>query len=322
MLQVAGGKERIKIFNEGLLSKSNQISSEDIVIIPAFGTSLEVLEILKKKNINTAKFNTTCPFVSKVWNRLTQISQNGFTVVIYGAAKHEETRSTFSRAKKHGPAIIVENIKEAKMLCDFIKSGKNEKSIKNTFKKKHSEKFNFKKDLEKIGVVNQTTMLASDTKKIINLFTETLKKKHPNQEANNYIANTKDTLCYATNENQESTLKLLKSDVDIAIVVGGYNSSNTNHLVELCSEKTKTFFINSAEKIFTNNSILHFDINTKQEITTKNFLPKKKCKLILTSGASCPDMLLEDIMLKLSKLKKESLESKKVLDTFKAKYSV
>lgn len=300
----------------------SEISSEDIVIIPAFGTSLEVLEILNKKNINTAKFNTTCPFVSKVWNRLTQISQNGFTVVIYGAAQHEETRSTFSRAKKHGPAIIVENIKEAEILCDFITSRKNEKSIKNIFKKKCSQKFNFNKDLEKIGVVNQTTMLASDTKKIINLFTETYKKKHPNQETNNYVANTKDTLCYATNENQESTLNLLKANVDAAIVVGGYNSSNTNHLVELCSKKTKTFFINSADKIFANNSILHFDINIKKEIITKNFLPKKKCKLILTSGASCPDMLLEDIMLKLSNLKRESLESKKVLDAFKAKYSV
>ena len=144
-----------------------EVKENDIVIIPAFGTSLEILKILKNKKINTEKFNTTCPFVEKVWNRLQQISNKGFTVIIYGTARHEETRSTFSRAKKYGPAIIVENTKDVKLLCDFILGVENEINIKKIFQKKCSEKFDFQKDLKKIGVVNQTTMLASDTKQII-----------------------------------------------------------------------------------------------------------------------------------------------------------
>ncbi len=299
----------------------HNINKDDIIIIPAFGTSLEILQILKKKNINTEKFDTTCPFVEKVWNRLQQISTRGFTVIIYGTAKHEETRSTFSRAKKHGPSIIVENIKEVQLLCDFILGKKNEVEIKNIFQNKYSNNFNFKKDLQKVGVVNQTTMLASDTKQIIDLFTNALTLVYGERNIKNHIANTRDTLCYATNENQESTLRLLKEDVDLAIIVGGYNSSNTTHLVELTSEKTKnTFFINSADKILTNNTIKHFDIILKKEIITKNFLPLKKCKILLTSGASCPDIILEEIMMKLTKINKVKINEKEIIKAFEMQY--
>jgi len=299
----------------------NNINKDDIVIIPAFGTSLEILEILKEKNINTEKFDTTCPFVEKVWNRLEQISRKGFTVVIYGTAQHEETRSTFSRAKKHGPSIIVENIKEVQALCNFMSGKESELNMKKIFKNKCSENFNFKKNLEKLGVVNQTTMLASDTKHIIDLFTDTLVLKHGEHNIQNYIANTRDTLCYATNENQESTLRLLQEEVDLAIIVGGYNSSNTTHLVELTSETTKnTYFINSAKKISQNNRIKHFDIVLKQEIITKQFLPKKKCKILLTSGASCPDILLENIILKLAAINNITIDQKEIVKDFEIRY--
>ena len=299
----------------------SKINKNDIVIIPAFGTSLEVLEILKKKEINTEEFNTTCPFVSKVWNRLKNISQKGYTVIIYGTAKHEETRSTFSRASKYGPAIIVESIQDAYFLCQFMKKQKSADQIEAIFKNKYSKKFNFKKDLKKIGVVNQTTMLASDTQKIINLFSDTLQFIHKTDNIANYIANTRDTLCYATNENQDSTLQLMNHNVDMAIVVGGYNSSNTTHLVELISKKIPTFFINSADQISTQNSITHFDIKTKKEIQKKNFLPSKKCKIILTSGASCPDIILENIMLKLTQIKKTTIDKEKIIKSFKLQYS-
>ena len=298
-----------------------KITKNDIVIIPAFGTSLETLKILKEKQINTEKFNTTCPFVSKVWNRLSQIAQKGYTVVIYGTANHEETRSTFSRASQHGPTIIVENTEDARLLCDFIKHQKDVSKIHNRFKKKWSKNFNIKTDLTKLGVVNQTTMLASETKKIINLFSDAFKAKHKTDEVSNYVANTRDTLCYATNENQESTLSLLNNNVDFAIIAGGYNSSNTTHLVELISKKTTAFFINSADKISINNSITHFDIKTGKEVEKNNFLPNKKCKIILTSGASCPDIILENIMLKIVQIKNEKVIEKEIIKRFKKQYT-
>ena len=281
----------------------NKITSSDIVIVPAFGTSLETLEILKSKKINTEKFDTTCPFVAKVWNRSKAIADKGFTTIIHGKAEHEETRSTFSRAKKHGPAIIIETMDDVYDLCEIIKNNNSPK--KKLFHNKTSDFFDFSKDLKKIGVVNQTTMLASETKKIISLITNVFQEIHNKDNVQDYVANTRDTLCYATNENQESTIELLKTKADIAIIVGGYNSSNTTHLVELASEKLTTFFINSSKKIFKDNSILHFDINSKKEILSKKFLPQKKCKIILTSGASCPDVILEKIIRKISLIKKK-----------------
>ena len=296
----------------------NKISNKDIVIIPAFGTSLEILQILEEKKINTEKFDTTCPFVSKVWNRSKEIAQQGFTTIIHGKANHEETRSTFSRAKKYGPAIIVEKMEDVHTLCEVIRN--NDSNKKKLFKNKTSADFNFTTDLKKVGIVNQTTMLASETKTIIELITKTFQKIHQKEDVQEYIANTRDTLCYATNENQESTIELLKHNVDIAVIVGGYNSSNTSHLAELAAEKTQTFFINSAEKIFSNNSIKHFDIYTKKEIITTNFLPKKTCNIILTSGASCPDVIIEKVMIKISQLMTNKINSNEVIEMFEKKY--
>ena len=298
----------------------NVVKSDDIVIVPAFGTSLETLQILKEKNIKIEKFDTTCPFVSKVWNRSELIAKKGYTIIVHGKANHEETRSTFSRAKKHGPTIIVENIKDVKLLCKLMKNP-NDTTFQMHFKNKCSKSLNTKTDLIKIGVVNQTTMLASETKEIINLFTNTLQDLHKKDDVQEYIANTRDTLCYATNENQESTISLLTHNVDLAIIVGGYNSSNTTHLVELASKKTNTFFINSAKKISLENHIKHFDIETKKEVLTKSFLPNKKCNIILTSGASCPDIILEEIMIKLAQIKNQELNKETILNKLKIKYS-
>ena len=302
------------------LIKWEKIKENDIVIIPAFGASLEILEILKTKNIKTEQFNTTCPFVSKVWNRSQDIAKKGYTIIIHGHANHEETRSTFSRSKKYGPTIIVENIKDVELLCDIIENKTTHTVFLEKFKNKCSDKFNPKNDLKKIGVVNQTTMLASETKDIINLFTHRFKEIYTNNNIESHIANTRDTLCYATNENQESTLELLKHNVDIAIIVGGYNSSNTTHLAELASQKIKTFFINSEKKISLKNRIKHYDIEKKKEIETDNFLPKKKCKIILTSGASCPDIVLENIMIKLAKIKNQKINKAHIITDFEKKY--
>lgn len=302
-----------------LIDWSN-IKQNDIVIIPAFGTSLEILKILKDKKINTEQFNTTCPFVSKVWNRSKDLAKKGYTIIIHGKANHEETRSTFSRSKKYGPTIIVETIDDVQLLCDFIINKNIHGDFYKKFKNKYSDNFNPEIDLMKIGVVNQTTMLASETQEIIDLFSSTFKEIDGKENIAQHIANTRDTLCYATNENQESTLELLKHDTDIAIIVGGYNSSNTTHLAELASKKNKTFFINSEKKISLKNEIKHFNVTTKKEVITKGFLPIEKCKIILTSGASCPDIVLEKVMLKIAAIKNQIIDKNKILIEFDTKY--
>jgi len=298
----------------------SKIKKNDIVIIPAFGASLEVLDILKNKQINTKQFDTTCPFVSKVWNRSENLARKGYTIIIHGKANHEETRSTFSRSKKHGPTIIVETIDDVKFLCDFIENRKSKLDFYEKFEEKYSNQFDPDRDLMKIGVVNQTTMLASETKEIIDLLSSTFKKINKEDNIIRNIANTRDTLCYATNENQESTLELLKNNTDLAIIVGGYNSSNTTHLAELAEKNNKTFFINSEKKISLKNHIKHFDIKTKKEITTLNFLPNKKCKIILTSGASCPDIVLEKIMLKIAAIKNQKINRNDLLKKIEMNY--
>ncbi|MBJ05159.1 MAG: 4-hydroxy-3-methylbut-2-enyl diphosphate reductase [Flavobacteriales bacterium] len=294
----------------------DKIKKEDIIIIPAFGTSLEILEILKKKQISIHKFDTTCPFVSKVWNRSELLAKQGYTIIIHGKAKHEETRSTFSRCRKHGPSIIVENIDDVNELCKIIRN-KNQNKFLSIFQNKCSNSFNIDRDLIKIGVVNQTTMLASETKKIINKFKDTYSLLYG--DSTKHVANTRDTLCYATNENQDSTLELLKHKADLSIIVGGYNSSNTSHLVELSSKKIPTYFINS-EKNIKNNTIRHFDLKLKKMVLKENFLPQESCKIILTSGASCPDVILEKIMNKIVKIRRQKLSKEEVLNTLEKYY--
>ena len=296
------------------------IHKEDIVIIPAFGVSLEILKILKNKNINTEEYNTTCPFVAKVWNRSEEIARKGYTNIIHGKFNHEETRSTFSRTRKYGHSLIVENIEDVKKLCLYIENKKEKKLFVEDFRYKFTNDFNVDKHLIKIGVVNQTTMLASETKEIISMLTDSFIKKYGSENITDHIANTRDTLCYATNENQESTIKLLEKNADIAIVAGGYNSSNTSHLAELATKKIKTFFINSSNKISLDNTITHFDIELKKEIKTLNFLPHKNCKVILISGASCPDLIIEQIMFKILAINKSKINIVDSLNNFKQRY--
>lgn len=277
-----------------------QLSKDDIVIIPAFGTTVEIEQKLNEIGINPYHFNTTCPFVEKVWNRSEQLGSENYTIVIHGKHTHEETRATFSHSKTKAVSVIVRDIEETKLLASFIIGDKSEDEFNKTFSGRFSEGFDFKKDLQKIGVVNQTTMLATETQAIADLLKDTMIKKYGAEDIKNHFADTRDTLCYATNDNQEATYGLLKEKADFAIVVGGYNSSNTSHIVELCEEKLPTYFISSEEKILSDKSILHFDLRNHKEIETENYLPAKEVvDIILTSGASCPDAVVEAVLRKI-----------------------
>ncbi len=275
----------------------DELTKEDIVIIPAFGTTLEIQKKLDAIGINPYQYNTTCPFVEKVWNRSSQLGKEDFTIIIHGKHYHEETRATFSHSKIHGPSLIVRNLEETKFLIEAILGEKSKEDFYLYFDGKYSEGFEPEKDLQKIGVVNQTTMLATETQEIAEQLKTVMIKKYGTQNLSLHFAETGDTLCYATYDNQEATYGLLESPADFAIVVGGYNSSNTSHIVELCEEKLPTYLISSAEKIISKNLIKHFDIHSKSELLTKNFIPvKDKVSILLTSGASCPDSVVDQVL--------------------------
>jgi 4-hydroxy-3-methylbut-2-enyl diphosphate reductase len=284
-----------------IITPWEEITADDIVVIPAFGTSIDIEEKLKSLGIDPYKHNTTCPFVEKVWNRAAGLSGKDYTVIIHGKHKHEETRATFSHTVASGaPSVIVRDLEDANFLCDVILGKKSKAEFYIKFEGKYSEGFNAEKDFEKIGVVNQTTMLATETQEIAEALKAAMLKKYGEENIAFHFADTRDTLCYATNDNQQATLALLKEEADLAIVAGGYNSSNTSHIVELLEEKFKTYLITSDEKILSKDELACYDKTAKREAVIKDYLPKKdKVSIILTSGASCPDSVLDAILNKI-----------------------
>ncbi|MDG1147710.1 MAG: 4-hydroxy-3-methylbut-2-enyl diphosphate reductase [Crocinitomicaceae bacterium] len=275
----------------------DEITLEDIVIIPAFGTTTETRNLLTDKGVDVKTYNTTCPFVEKVWNRSAKLGENDHTIIIHGKYNHEETKATFSHSKENSPSLIVKNMEETKFLSDYILGKHSTEEFNAYFKHKYSANFNPELDLAKIGVVNQTTMLASETQEIASFIRTTMIEKFGEEQIKNHFADTKDTLCYATNDNQSATLELLNQEADLAIVVGGYNSSNTSHLVELLEQKFKTFFIKNDEEISSKNTIKSFNIHSKTTTNSTEFLgDKKTLKIIITSGASCPDAIVDNVM--------------------------
>lgn len=288
-----------------LLIDWDDLREDDIVIVPAFGTTLELEEKLRAKNIEPSHYETTCPFVEKVWNRAEKIGKEGYTVVVHGKPKHEETRATFSHSRAHTPTVVVKDMSEAIHLAKFIKGELPEEQFYRDFKGQYSEGLNIKNDLQRIGVVNQTTMLASETQGISDYLKNIMVEKYAltSENLSTRFADTRDTLCYATNDNQSAVQAMLQTPADLALVIGGYNSSNTSHLVELCEEKLPTYFIKNEDCIQSHEMISHFDLHKHEEVLTENFLPKKEnLKVVITSGASCPDALVERVIERLAAL--------------------
>lgn len=295
-LQDTSGKELIPL---------NSLQPDDIVLIPAFGTTLALEAKLRGIGIQVENYNTTCPFVEKVWNRSEAIAKKNYSIIIHGKPSHEETRATFSHAAADAPAVVVRDMEQARELARFITGDRDHADFYTAFAGQYSEGFEPQRDLQRIGVVNQTTMLASDTQAIADYLKQTMIHHYGLNDGNveERFADTRDTLCYATNDNQSAVFGMLQTPADMAIVVGGYNSSNTSHLVELCEEKLPTYFISSDEKIISAREIRHFDLHQHQEITTTDFLPTHRpIKVLISSGASCPDALVEAVIGKLVSL--------------------
>lgn len=274
-----------------------ELHADDIVIIPAFGTTLEMEEILQNLGVPTEKYNTTCPFVEKVWNRAEKLGTENHTLIIHGKYNHEETRATFSHTALNSEAVIIKNMEEAVFLAKCMTGEASKEAFYDYFKGKHTPNFDPELHLSKIGVINQTTMLASETQEIARFLKAVTEEFAAQTNASRIFADTRDTLCYATNDNQSATEALMNEALDFAIVVGGYNSSNTSHLVELLEQRCPTYFIKDETEILDDSVIRSFNIYTLEVETIENWM--KGGKVGITSGASCPDSIMDSVISKI-----------------------
>jgi 4-hydroxy-3-methylbut-2-enyl diphosphate reductase len=293
----------------------SELHDSDIVLIPAFGTTIEIEEILRSRKVEIEKYNTTCPFVEKVWKRSNEIGTKGYTVIIHGKSKHEETRATFSHASEAAPSVVIRNMKEAIWLGDFVLEKRDPKEFFEIFEGKYSEGFLPERDLQRLGVVNQTTMLATETQEIADYFKALMEQKH-GENYKTYFADTRDTLCYATNDNQDATRAVLTSRSDLSLVIGGYNSSNTAQIHTILQSAGPAFFIEGAQAILNRSELKYFLYDTQQEVVGAWLPQKTHPRIILTSGASCPDRLVDEVMMKILDLFPNSLSPEEVFDSY------
>jgi 4-hydroxy-3-methylbut-2-enyl diphosphate reductase len=278
-----------------------ELKPEDVVIVPAFGTTLEIESRLKEIGLDIQRYNTTCPFVEKVWKRAAQLGDKDYTVVIHGKPSHEETRATFSQSSAHAKSLVVKNMEEAEVLAGYVRGERDWNGFALDFAGRVSEGFRVPEDLERFGVVNQTTMLASDTQAIADHLKAALEQRDGG--SGEKFANTRDTLCYATLDNQTATaqaLEMAREQADLAIVVGGYNSSNTSHLVELSAEVLPTWFIHGVDEFQKDGSLAHFDLKAGERQVEQHWWPAEikgeVPTVLLTSGASCPDSAVDHVL--------------------------
>jgi 4-hydroxy-3-methylbut-2-enyl diphosphate reductase len=294
---VANGIQFLQDTSGKQLIDFDTLTNDDIVLIPAFGTTVDIEKLLVSKGIDVQKYNTTCPFVEKVWNRSEKLGETEHTILIHGKYNHEETRATFSRSSQFAPSLILKDLDEARLLAEYIQEKKDLQEFSIDFEGRHSQGFDPFKHLNKIGVVNQTTMLASETQEITDYLRGVMIEKYGESSIKNHMADTRDTLCYATNDNQSATLGLLEHEADLGIVVGGYNSSNTTHLVELMESKYPVYFIKGASEILSNLEIQYFDIHKKQVVQQNDYMPNNEViSIAITSGASCPDSIMDRVI--------------------------
>ena len=285
------------------------LEPDDVVIIPAFGTEIGLLEQIKSKGCHIV--DTTCGDVMNVWKRVRQNAQEQVTSIIHGRASHEETRATASRARGDGTGhyLIVFDLKEAQLVADYMAGSVTRDVFLDIFQGRHSPGFDPAMHLERIGVANQTTMFKEETEAIQHLLREAV--FHRDGSAANFRRF--DTICAATQDRQDALKNLLRSPLDLLIVIGGYNSSNTTHLAEIGSVKIPTWFVSCADCLESTERIRHFDLTTRKEILHDGpWLPDVYLRIGLTAGASCPNNIIEDVVRRLLSLRGEAIHN----DTF------
>ncbi len=299
--------QRLKEMNVGFIEvidgnkNFSVVDRGDVVILPAFGASVQEMELLNDRGCKIV--DTTCPWVSKVWNSVEKHKKKDYTSIIHGKYAHEETIATSSFADRY---LIVLNLDQAEYVANYIIHGGNREEFLTKFKNAYSQGFDPDRDLQRVGIANQTTMLKSETEQIGKLLEQTMLKKFGPTELNQHFMSF-NTICDATQERQDAMFDLVKEDLSLMIVIGGFNSSNTTHLQEIAIEYgIPSYHIDSAERILSGDRIEHKPLGKEIEIT-KNWLPEGKITVGITSGASTPDKVVADAIEKIFALKTQVL---------------
>jgi 4-hydroxy-3-methylbut-2-en-1-yl diphosphate reductase len=286
--------QRLREMNVNFIQVENGVKNfdvverGDVVILPAFGASVQEMQLLNDKGCTIV--DTTCPWVSKVWNTIEKHKKVDYTSIVHGQYKHEETIATSSFANKY---LVVLNMAEANYVADYILNGGNKAEFLAKFERAYSVGFDPDRDLERVGIANQTTMLKTETEAIGKLFERTMMKKYNTAALNDHFQSF-NTICDATQERQDAMFKLVDEQLDLMVVIGGYNSSNTTHLQEISIEhQIPSYHIDSDARILPNNRIEHKPLGKDLEIA-ENWLPTGKIVVGVTSGASTPDKIVED----------------------------
>lgn len=279
------------------------VSAEDVVIVPAFGTDVTTLRSIQSRGCQIV--DTTCGDVMSVWKRVRQYASEDITSIIHGKASHEETKATASRAVLNGKGhyLIVLTLEETDAVCAYIERGGDKHSFLNKFKGAYSEGFDPDLHLQRVGVANQTTMLRGETEEVQRRIAAAIDRRDRNPArpgASNFRFF--DTICGATQERQDALRQMLDSQMDLLLVIGGYNSSNTSHLAEMGQEKLPTYFIRNAERLQSRDCIVHYDLHRKEEIIHEGWLGPGRRTVGVTAGASCPNNLIEDTIIRLYEL--------------------
>lgn len=282
------------------------LTNEDVVIVPAFGAEVSTVEAVKAAGCQIV--DTTCGDVMSVWKRVRQNAREGVTSIIHGKASHEETRATASRAlgpDGTGHYLVVLDLSEASRVCEYVRHGGSRSEFLEFFQGSHSPGFDPDQHLRLIGVANQTTMLRSETTEIQNALRQAIRDRDGGAENFRHF----DTICGATQERQDALFDLLKMPLDLLIVIGGYNSSNTTHLVEIGERKVPTWFVRNSSCLISTNEIRHFDIHRKEEVTSSGWLPTpdQSVRIAVTAGASCPNNLIEETIRRVLELRGEDV---------------
>ena len=284
-----------------------RLHASDVVMIPAFGTEVGTRKKLEEKGCILV--DTTCGDVMTVWKRVRQYSKEAVTSIIHGKAKHEETKATTSQATAYGAGhyLVVFNLNETDNVCNYILHGGNKEEFLEKFKGAYSSGFDPDIHLQAVGVANQTTMLRGETEEIQRRFKAAMEKKYGPDNVQKHFRFF-DTICGATQDRQDALQKLLREPMDLLLVVGGYNSSNTSHLAEMGEAKLPTFFIKNAAMMVSDKLIRHWNQHIHAEVETANWLPEGKITVGITAGASCPNNLIEDAIRRLFELRGVSVQ--------------
>jgi 4-hydroxy-3-methylbut-2-enyl diphosphate reductase len=301
---------------KNLMGKNKQadiadLQPDDVVIVPAFGTELAIQQQIKDRGCQIV--DTTCGDVMSVWKRVRKYASESATSIIHGKAEHEETKATSSRALGDGKGhyLVVLTLKDTDYVCDYIRHGGNKQEFLERFRNAHSPGFDPDVHLKTIGVANQTTMLRGETEEVQRRIRQAIVDRDGSEGvAKNFRFF--DTICGATQERQDALRELLDVKMDLLLVVGGYNSSNTSHLAEMGEEKLPTYFVRNASRLVSADEILHYDLHQKQEVIAKNWLPTGRIVVGITAGASCPNNLIEETLVRLYELRgisREELEA-------------